>query len=320
MAWTSGTATNLNDLLNKLVTFLTTNATLVGAGQNWTQISGAGEMGGRSVAPGATLDAATNEIMLQGPGLAGGDEILISMGGYVAAGSNHYSLFIRGNTSYLPSVIASAQPNCSKPVWMLLVNTSMRYWFMANGRHFRVIVQAGSTYEQFYGGFILPEHLPSQWPYPLFVGGSSASGALANASTSNDHYAFHYAYVNSYTQLDVSTSSAYLCLPGLTWRTVGNFSSSLPSDYCPMTTWNASYFNTSFRQSLSGQPVLTQGGLASVSDIIGRAFYGRFDGVYRVPSFGLTPEQIATIGGTDYICIPNVLYGSDGHYCAHALT
>jgi hypothetical protein len=319
MAYEIGTASNLNDLLNKLVTFLTTNATLVGLGQEWTQISAAGEMGGRSVAPGAALDAATNEIMLQGPGLAGTDEILVSLGGYVDASNNHYSLFIRGNTVYQPSAIASAQPGCSKPVWMALVNTSMRYWFIANGRCFRVIVQAGVTYEQFYAGFILPEHLPAHWPYPLFIGGSSAIGAITNSNSGVNHYAYHYPYVNSPSSMDTSTSSAYLCLPGLTWRTVGNFGSSTVTDYVVQTTWSGSYFNTAQRQSLTGLPILTQGGLFTYSDIIGRAFYGRFDGVYRVPSFGLTPEQIATIGGTDYIMFPNVIYGSDGHYCAHAL-
>ena len=36
MAWATGTATNYLDLLSKLETFLTSNSTLVGLGQNWT--------------------------------------------------------------------------------------------------------------------------------------------------------------------------------------------------------------------------------------------------------------------------------------------
>lgn len=38
MAWVTGTATNYIDLLSKLESFLTTNATLVGLGQNWTTL------------------------------------------------------------------------------------------------------------------------------------------------------------------------------------------------------------------------------------------------------------------------------------------
>ena len=40
MAFTSGTATSFNDLYTKLRDFLTTNATLVAAGQNWDVVFG----------------------------------------------------------------------------------------------------------------------------------------------------------------------------------------------------------------------------------------------------------------------------------------
>ena len=317
MAWATGTATDYLDLVRRLRDFLTTNSALVALGQNWTQISQAGEMGGLSPSPTAPTLAATNQIMLQGPGLAGDDEILVSLQFSETPGSSIYNVGIRGQVAYQASVTADAQPGASSLRYMLLLNTSMKYWFIANGRCFKVIVRAGGTYEQMYGGFILPEHLPQDWPYPLFAGASSYTNE-ANSSVANSHRAYWQSYTSSSASINAN-SSGVLCLPDLNFRPVANVSSSPPTSGNIQTSWATNSRVTDIRQSLSGLPVLMQGELFTESAQLGSAFYGRFDGVFYVPAFGRVPEEVATIDGVDYLIIPNVVYTGDANYCAYAL-
>ena len=315
MAWETGTATNYLDLVRRLRDFLTTNSALVALGQNWIQVSQAGEMGGLSPSPTAPSLDSTNQIMLQGPGLAGDDQVLCSLQFVENAGSAIYNVGIRGQVAYSAGVTAANQPGTSAAKYMLLLNTSMKYWFIANGRCFKVIVQAGGTYEHMYGGFILPEHFPQDWPYPMFAGASSSS-SLANTSTD----AAHHAYFNAYGFNTVSANtSAVLCLPDLNWRPVNGQGSASWQTQTIQTTWSNYAVAHNMRQSLTGLPVLIQGELFTESSIIGDAYLGRFDGVFYVPAFGRVPEEVVTIDGTDYILFPDVIYTSDGNYAAFAL-
>src|SRR5690348_15074846 len=68
MAFETGTATDHLDLWSKLLDFLQSNADLVAAGQQWT-VAWEAPAG----APNAT------DIVLQGPGLAGEDEVLVAL-------------------------------------------------------------------------------------------------------------------------------------------------------------------------------------------------------------------------------------------------
>lgn len=318
MAWTSGTATNYLDLVRRLRDFLLTDPTLVGLGQNWQQISAAGELGGLSPAPTAPTLVATNQIMLQGPGLSGDDEILVSLQFSENVGLNRYNIGVRGQTSYMPSVTAGVQAGASAACWMLCINAPMRYWFIANGRRFIVITQANAQYEQMYAGFILPEHLPEDWPYPMFVGACANVDTLQNTSVADAHSAYWNPYMQS-TAIDGS-ANAYLCGPDLNWRPIANTNPSSTTTYNVMTAWGPYVGRSNYRQSISGLPIVVQGDLFTASAAIGRAYFGRFDGVYELAAFGMTPELTATIDGVDYIAIPNVFRVSDGNYCAYPLT
>ncbi len=69
MAWKTGTAANVNDLLLQLRDFLTADSALVAANQQWTAIGG--------VISGPI--AANDFVSLKGRGLAGTDEIYLSL-------------------------------------------------------------------------------------------------------------------------------------------------------------------------------------------------------------------------------------------------
>lgn len=309
MAYATGTASNYRDLVGKLRDFLVANADLVTAGQNWTLLSG----------PASGTPAASDELVFSGPGLAGDDDIRVGLKFYTDAGLGYYNVGVVGLTSSGVNDIEN-QPGASVPHWMLLLNSSMTYRFIANGRRFIVIVRAGANYPQCYAGFILPEHLPDDWPYPLFVGACAWERASGNSR--NDEY--NAAYWNGSSEGTVSTARACgsLCDAGRAWRPVSNYwYEGVTSDTDQVHTgdWYHGFFEKNVRQSLTNQPILSQGLLFSRSDAIGRATYGRFDGVFYLPAFGVTPDQVIAISGVNYAAIPNIFRTDDGNFAAYAL-
>ncbi len=309
MPYVTGTAANYRDLVGKLRDFLTADSTLVAARQNWSLLSG----------PASGTPAATDELVFSGPGLSGTDDIRVGVKFHTNAGLGYYNVGIVGLTSSGVNDIEN-QPGNSGAKWMLLLNSPMDYWFIANGRCFKVIVRAGSNYPQCYAGFILPEHLPDDWPYPLFVGATTWDKASGNSR--NDD--FNRAYWNGSASTAGVTTSACggLCDPGRVWRGVANgYASGYSSDPDAIHTgnWYDKIFWQNMRQSLTNQPILTHGLIFSRSPTIGRATYGRFDGVYYLPAFGVVPEQIITVGGVPHLAIPNVFRTTDGNFCAYAL-
>ena len=83
MAWISGTATDAADLFNKLITFLTSDATLVAGSEAWTLLR-------RDT---FTLDAKRDLAELRGPGSSAGDAIYVQVCLFAdAAGDSHRPL------------------------------------------------------------------------------------------------------------------------------------------------------------------------------------------------------------------------------------
>ena len=104
------------------------------------------------------------------------------------------------------------------------------------------------------------------------------------------------------------------------WRPVSNWwRSGGDSDQVHTGDWYAPFFEQNVRQSLTDSPILSQGLLFSRSEAIGSATYGRFDGVFYLPAFGVTPDQIISIGGVNHVAIPNVFRTNDGNFSAYAL-
>lgn len=323
MAWVTDTAANITDLMTRLRDFLTTNATLVAANQQWQVVGG--------VASGAI--AASDFVSLKGRGLAGEDEIYLSLQAWVVPASNYYNIRMRGHTAYNAALPGLNQAGAnSNYVAILGVNSPIKYWFIANGRCFKVITRINGRYDAMYGGLILPEHLPGDWSYPLFIGGSFLG---SNAAASLDTYE-HSNFWNGNADFRANTASsqAYLFTPMQAWLPIRNrFAGTvLPSGRVTYP-WNPYVGNQSVRSCLDGQRWLQRGQLMAIGWASGNTdrgarvdevpeggqFYGSFDGVFYTPAFGATAEQIATIAGVDYLLVPNVYRTGDGEYAALAL-
>ena len=53
-----------------------------------------------------------------------------------------------------------------------------------------------------------------------------------------------------------------------------------------------------------------------ITDTARTSVYASLDGVYRVSGFGNTAENIITVGGVNYLVVPDAYRSSIGDYCA----
>ncbi len=301
MATATGTATNYLDLLTKLRDFLTANAALVAAGQQWEVVGG--------LAAGAFT--ATDYLSLKGKGLAGTDQIFASLRTFTNAPAGRYHLKLRGHTAYDPTSPSDTPVGTNSPwVTMLSVDASIQYWFVANGRRFIVVHKANSRYDCMYVGFILPEHLPGDWSYPLFIGGSCHLEEI-NAS---DNAATHTNFWNP-------QSNAYMFCPSQAWQLFQNWNTSetYQTNQRVIMQWNNGLSFANKARNIDGTASIERGQLIERNIGGFKNFLGSFDGVFWVSAVGTVVEQIITANSVNHLAVPNVYRNFDNHMAAIAL-
>ncbi len=213
MAYITGTATDHVDLWDTLLNFLQNNADLVAAGQAWTV---------------EWSDVADNEYLLKGPGFSGTDEIFV---GLKRVDQQFYpdesQIYITGATGMLPGATAYHEHvnTIDRRPSIFLSDTTMEYWFVANGRRFIAVVKVSSTYQALYGGWFLPYATPGEYPYPMFIGGTRGYDQGSNDFVDSWRNEMsggyrHFVYPHSYysTSANFYDTTAFLLEPGGTWR------------------------------------------------------------------------------------------------------
>lgn len=357
MAYQTGTATDHEDFYNKLFEFVTTNSDLVAAGQAWERVDTVGEeppfVADTPANVGTEAEGVTGAVMLRGPGLAGQDEIFVSMGLYDDTAADVQMLRFMGHKGALSSNPAftghvDSGPQTGIPLW----RQAMQYWIMANGRRIMGVVKCGSVYESFYLGLYLPYAGPAGNPYPLAIGGTTslATGSVSVTSTSYRHRAFWdpcrtsfvavspagawCTFVNSddrtYEYFNRS-DSGYALWPysaPADWRTVKYGNDLSVDDSPPMTTGKATYYlaDTFIRSTgplLGGGYMLTPihlaGSAIDASSASETGVWGILDGVFQVPGRLNSAENIVQMGGTDHLVVQNVFRTENNHFAAFAL-
>lgn len=298
MAYITGEASNHFNLLEVLRDFLKTNPALVAAGQNWTQVGG------------TTGAIAHNSfVSLRGPGMSGTDQIFLTLQAYSDVPQGIYCLRMRGHTAYNPAVPSIDPPGNNSPwAYAALVNSPIRYWIVANGRRFVMVASANNRYDVMYGGFILPEHLPSDWSYPLLIGGS-ASGYIQASDTSIAHRNFW-----------DTRDTASLFVPAQTWRTFNNYSntgnvnSSLNNQMYSID-WSSSFNLNALARTIDNQPWISPGRICELGGSQ-RNTLGVYDGVFFTPSQGAVIEGLITVDGVDHLVVSNVFRNADSNLAA----
>lgn len=269
MAYQIGTATNYRDLLDKLRLFLTTDATLTGLGQNWTQMRW-------------NTTSTTQELILKAPGLAGTDEIYVGISSDENVGDDWYNWHLNGYTAYdslggfltqLGS-IGNSLPNIP---CLNLWNSTIPYWFVADGRRCNIVVRINTRYYSAYLGLLTPYATPAQNPYPLAVMGNNPA-YYATRWSSVDSGRIIYRMVNATTWSSGADGAPYTS------------SIILPADGDVYTL-----------TPISVQAIQS---LSSPTRYSGR-FFGELEGFFVCSGLNNVSENLINYGGADHLVIQN---------------
>ena len=304
-----------------------------------------------------------SEVIFKAPGNAGTESIYTGIRAEYDAANGWYNLFMNGYTGFdtgttswfeHPGALPGAgqpSPNLNVPMvpcW----DTTMPYWFSASGRSFRFAVKVSTSYEGGYLGFYLPYATPSQFPYPLAVGGS-----LVPQSTNRSNQ-WRYSYVSymhgvfpgpgcdSAPSAEGRNATLYTRTPAGNWvyhanRPVSTSATGADETVSgPVTAVASGYdqFNVSgsirsvwphcvngqsgegkipYRECLGGgymiQPcVLLQ--RSPTTDV-----FGELEGVYSISGYENAAENTAVIGGKTYVTFQNAYRTSVHEYWALSL-
>ena len=253
-----------------------------------------------------------NELYLKGPGLAGQDEIFIRMHTFSDETGDYYNHRVGASLGFDTLETWDNQPVSSTTNTLCLWQYQMRYWIVANGRRYIMVVKVGGEggyYMASYQGLFYPYGTPQEYPYPMYTaGGSGFTGQSATrwSSESNNHRSFFNPYAGYVYQVD-----------GI-WLLIQNrYASSGNNEASPGTSniWpGTQQLMTSTRQSPGDTyPLLP---MVIHTDQRGRNVYGELEGCFWTPGFANSSENIIKVGGFDYYVFQDVYRNGNGDYFA----
>ncbi len=319
MAYETGTAADSNALFALFRTFITANVDLVAAGQHWEELEYNED------------DANTAQLYLRGKGLADADSVYVNVYKFLE-GIDSFNWGFRGATGFLANTGYDFQPGVPpRSTYILLHNTTLSYWFFANGRRFIIVVKVGGTvYQSAYCGFLNQYDLPTEYPYPLLLNGSSTeSDERFSWIGSNNHTSMDR---GSYGTTDAQTN-AWVINPAAGWEPIRSYDSTTTantfmrgdqdSESYDIAIWpyveqlnNGSGPNF-FLPAPGSEYILRRLVVVNNRGLAGqKSVYGSYDDVFQVSGAGNAAENTLTIGGDTYIVFPNVYRSDIGDYFA----
>jgi hypothetical protein len=124
-----------------------------------------------------TVTGSSAEYIWRAPGNDDTNSIYVGVQRFLDVSGDYDNLRLCGMSGFNSGLTFLNQPNAlhdGQPFLCLLRTGSMPYWFVASGRRVVIVVKASTVYQSAYMGFIDTYGNPSQFPYPLAIGGSMA--------------------------------------------------------------------------------------------------------------------------------------------------
>lgn len=315
MAYSSGTATDQNDLLDRLKTFLTGTP-------GWTALKD-------TVVAASPADGANRYILFEAPG-GGSDQIYtgieLNMNHYnEGALQNFYKCFFRvqGYTGHNAGLGFDDQPTSiptynNVPTFAVEWDRPLPYHFIANGRRCIIAVQSGRFWSTAYMGWYLPFATPAQSPYPLLVAGSNYTGLTQDSNNrEKPNQDWHIGYGIGTHDTDIGSNIQHLeggnwvGMYQRTWPIFENHPELSGSYYQGNRWWRDDEQGSTAHYAgdyslpmlnLDGTPPLIP--LHLVGDESGTDIFGVYDGVYAVGGANrVLQDDIIDIGGDDHLII-----------------
>lgn len=296
-----------------------------------------------------------SEVIFNSPGLAGTDNIYTGIRTEYDASAGWYNFFMAGFQGYLAEESFLKQPGIMNPFGSIsffdtpmvpLWDDPMLYWFRASGRSVTFFAKVSSSYEAGYLGFHNAYSAPSQYPYPLIVGGSlipnrSQRGAEWRYSSNLQvHSAFFGPATNSDPATDNQPATLYQLDAAGVWRTYGNRRSQSQSSSVNgisgiirgvtnptysmsgsvRTVWPHSHNDKQtsgylpYREALGGGYVPLP--IVLVQRLPVEEVFGELEGIVNISGFGNSSEDTTTIDGDQYVLFANTFRSEAWEYCA----
>lgn len=210
------------------------------------------------------------EMIFQGEGLSGTEEIFFGVKSYQSVGGDYYNLSIATFSGYVAGNTFETQPGSSNVLGVPAHNLNIDFWIIANGQRVAAALKVGTpVYESFYAGKFFPYSTPTQYPYPVVAGGMLTSAAATRYSDTGHSMP----YKGNRANLRMRFVDGLYRQP----------------DVAP---WVATDIGSSTRDT-NGQYVLRA---AVMSDSNG--VYGELDGIYNITGFNNVVENMLQLGGT----------------------
>lgn len=293
MAWTSGTATDHNDLLNKLASFLGANGWTIHENVTFQHPNGFAYYNNSY-----QVDAGINErrLIAEGPGKPGMASSLIAIETAQISTIGAYGWALGAPVSYVPGLSIRNQPGAvpgDGQVMLSLWDSNIPYWFTANEGRVMVLAQVSTRFMFSYIGHGTPFAAPSEAPNPQIVTGNS------------DHRFLQYADPRLHCLPGLEPESGavreHLVRNGGEWVEIRQTNYSTkgdPGNYCLKTLPYSGFWagdDDNGDAYLYPIGVAFNGGLAMLAD-----------GLYMTKAAGAAPGSIITVNDIDYVIGINV--------------
>jgi hypothetical protein len=270
-----------------------------------------------------------SEMIWQGPGNGGLDEIIVGAKTFNDVGTDYYNWRLGGFTAYnagsafnqQPGYLGGASQAQPSPV-LTLWDSSIPYWIIANGRRVIVIAKVSTIYVTAYLGFLSSYMAPGAFPYPLIVGGNLAFETEPGTTGSNWRWSYTGNEMRNFAlpfaagmSFDYQ-SSLQLRKPDGSWR--GFDLSNAEQSFGQV--WPAAYVDQStaydWRPNLDGGYPLLPVVLFDHTPNI----YGELEGVFATTGFAQGAENTITINGISHLVVQNVFRNTKADFVAVRLS
>jgi hypothetical protein len=227
------------------------------------------------------VTSANRLLWWKAPGLSGLEEIYVGIRSYQNVALDYYNLSVFAATGFVPGNGYAAQPGFSGAKGVPLWNQPIKYWMTCNGQRLVMACKIQNVYESFYLGKFSPYAPPSQFPYPVLVGGMLDTESATRYSET----------VHSSWFKGNSSHFQFRFVDGA-WKT---------SKIWP------TYLNMGIRNT-NDDPDQADGfyGVYPLVLTDTANVYGELDGVFLVSGFNNATENVMAISGVQYLVVRDV--------------
>lgn len=269
----------------------------------------------------AQRSVAGSEYIWKAPGNDNAGAIYVGARTFSNVAADYYNWQLGGFTGYSAGVDFGLQPgsevNSSAvrgqvlPLW----NSSMPYWFAATGRYVVIVAKVSTVYTSAILGLMNPYATPTQFPYPLIVGGSMRFSSEPASNSVSWRWSYTGVEIGAFPMsIDNNGSDSKplkLRRPDGYWR---GFTRGVVTNYSGMI-WPYVDGMTDLRANIDGSyPLLPV--ILFEDNTTTKNIFGELPGIYATTGFGNAVENIITVGRDQYLVVQNVFRTTKTDYFA----